>query len=252
MKNWYAIDTETVVNEQKTHTTSGLGEQEIGERQAQFGYNKFDEKKKESLFTAIVHQLRDVSVIVLLIAAGLSFAMALKDNHGFIEPLVIISIVIMNIILAITQERSAEKALEALAVLNSPNCYVIRSGVKQQIDTTDVVPGDIIVLKSGDLVPADARLLETESLEVDESSLTGESEPREKGTGVITTENAPLGDQTNMVFSGCLVVAGHGKAVVIGTGMNTEIGKIAGYLQHTKKQKTPLDNGIYLWHNENR
>jgi len=240
MQDWYSKDAVDVITEQKSNAQKGLTAGEITDRQEQYGFNKFDEKKKESLSVQILRQLRDVSVIVLLVAAGLSFAMALKEGHGFIEPAVIIAIVIMNMILAITQERSAEKALEALSVLNSPNCFVIRDGIKQQIDTTMVVPGDIIVLKSGDLVPADARILETESLEVDEASLTGESEPSEKCAETLEIENAPLGDQTNMVFSGCLVVGGHGKAIVTTTGMNTQIGKIAGYLQHTKKNKTPL------------
>ena len=240
MSDWYQKDAEDAFTEFNTDRQMGLATNEISERQEKYGFNKFDEKKKESLAIQILRQLKDVSVIVLLIAAALSFALALREGHGFIEPIVIISIVIMNMILAIAQEQSAERALEALAVLNSPNCYVIRDGVRQQIDTTLVVPGDIIIMRSGDLIPADARLYETESLAIDESSLTGESEAREKNNETITKDNAPLGDRTNMVFSGCLVVSGHGKAVVTSTGMNTQIGKIAGYLQHTKKNKTPL------------
>ncbi|MCL2879949.1 MAG: HAD-IC family P-type ATPase, partial [Treponema sp.] len=193
MNNWYAMDTEAVLAGQKADARTGLSSHDLAVRRTQFGFNKFDEKKKEGLAAAILRQLRDISVIVLLVAAGLSFAMALRDGHGFIEPIVIISIVIMNVILAISQERSAEKALEALAVLNSPNCFVIREGVKTQIDTVELVPGDIIVIKTGDLVPADARLLEAESLAVDESSLTGESEAREKITDTIDLEHAPLG-----------------------------------------------------------
>jgi calcium-translocating P-type ATPase len=146
----------------------------------------------------------------------------------------------MNVILAVTQERGAEKAVEALSVLNSPSCFVLRDGIKQEIDTTFVVPGDIIILKTGDLVPADARILECESFGVDEASLTGESEPSEKNAETMEMENAPLGDRLNMVFSGCLVVSGHARAVVISTGMNTQIGKIAGYLNSTRKNKTPL------------
>ena len=240
MNNWYNIDKDAVVKEYKTDSRKGLNAQDIVEREALYGLNKFDEKKKESLLVQVLHQVKDVSVIVLLIAAVLSLLLALREGHGFIEPVVIISIVITNMILAITQERGAEKALEALSVLNSPNCFVIRDGIKQQIDTTSVVPGDIVQLKIGDLVPADARLLESESLEIDEASLTGESEPSEKSPDTISQENPPLGDQSNMIFSGCLVVGGHGKAVVTSTGMNTQIGKIAGYLQHTKKIKTPL------------
>jgi len=240
MDNYYNKDTETVLKEFTTDREKGLTADEAGERQSKFGPNKFAEKKKESLVLQILNQIKDVAVIILLIAAGLSFALALREGEGFIEPIVIIAIVIMNIILAITQERGAEKALEALSVLNSPDCFVIRNGVKQEIDTVLVVPGDIIVLKSGDMVPADARILECESFAVDEASLTGESEPSEKITDTLSKENAPLGDRLNMVFSGCLAVNGHAKAVVTATGMNTQIGKIAGYLNHTKKNKTPL------------
>jgi len=240
LDNWYKKETETVLAEQKTGLRNGLTASDVVERQGKFGLNKFDEKKKESLLMQILRQAKDVAVIVLLLAAALSLMLALREGHGFIEPLVIVAIVIMNMILAITQERGAEKALEALSVLNSPDCLVIRDGARQKIDTALVVPGDIVLLKSGDLVPADGRLLEAESLLVDESSLTGESEPAEKDTGTLLADNAPLGDQTNMVFSGCLVVGGHGKAVVTSTGMNTQIGKIADFLQHTAKVKTPL------------
>jgi len=240
MENWYNMDKEAVLKEVDANEKKGLTAGEAEKRKIKFGLNKFAEKKKESLFSQVIRQIKDVAVIILLLAAVLSFVLALRDGHGFIEPIVIISIVIMNVILAVTQERGAERALEALAVLNSPNCFVIRDGSKQEIDTTLVVPGDIIALKTGDLVPADARILDCDSFNVDEASLTGESEPSEKQTGTLTKENAPLGDRINMVFSGCLVVSGHANAVVTSTGMNTQIGKIAGYLNHTKKNKTPL------------
>jgi len=245
MENWYNLDVEAVLKEQKSDAHKGLTSAEVEKRSVEFGLNKFAEKKKESLLSQIFRHIKDVAVIILLIAAALSFVLEIRElteGHSvtFIEPIVILSIVIMNLILAVTQERGAEKALEALAVLNSPSCYVVRDGNKQEIDTTLVVPGDIIVLKTGDLVPADARIINCESFTVDESSLTGESEPSEKNENTLIKENAPLGDRVNMVFSGSLVVSGHATAVVISTGMNTQIGKIAGYLNYTKKNKTPL------------
>jgi len=245
MDNWYNLDKDAVLKEQKSDARNGLTASEVQVRQAKFGFNKFAEKKKEGLFVQIMRHLKDVAVIILLIAAILSFILELRElfaghSVSFIEPIVIISIVIMNVILAVTQERGAEKALDALAVLNSPSCFVIRDGSKQEIDTTLVVPGDIIVLKTGDLVPADARILDCESFAVDEASLTGESEPSEKSPDTLAKENAPLGDRLNMVFSGCLVVSGYATAVVIAIGMDTQIGKIAGYLNYTKKNKTPL------------
>jgi calcium-translocating P-type ATPase len=240
MDSWHNMDVAAVLKEQKTDARMGLSTEEVEKRQAKFGANKFKEKKKESLFSQILRQLKDVAVIILLLASFLSFLLAIKDGHGFVEPLVIISIVIMNVILAVTQERGAERALEALSVLNSPSCIVVRDGIKQEIDTTQVVPGDIIMLKTGDLVPADARIMDCESFTVDEASLTGESEPSEKREEVLDKEDAPVGDRINMVFSGCLVVSGHAGAVVTSTGMNTQIGKIAGYLNTTRKNKTPL------------
>jgi len=239
------MDKEAVLKEQKSNAKNGLSAAEVEKRKTEFGLNKFAEKKNESLVLQIMRHLKDVAVIILLIAAVMSFILELREamaghSVNFIEPIVIISIVIMNVILAVTQERGAEKALDALAVLNSPSCYIIRDGNKQEIDTALVVPGDIIVLKTGDLVPADARLLVCEGFAVDEASLTGESEPSEKQIETLTKENAPLGDRINMVFSGCLVVSGHAEAVVTATGMKTEMGKIAGYLNYTKKNKTPL------------
>ena len=245
MNNWYNLDKDAVLKEMKSDIQNGLTSTEVENRTKESGLNKFAEKKKETLASQIFRQLKDVAVIILLIAAALSFVLEIKElleGHSvtFVEPAVILAIVIMNVILAVTQERGAEKALEALAVLNSPSCYVIRDGSKQEIDTRFVVPGDIIVMKTGDLVPADARILTCESFAVDEASLTGESEPSEKDEKTLTKENAPLGDRINMVFSGCLVVTGYATAVVTSTGMNTEIGKIAGYLNQTKKNKTPL------------
>lgn len=170
--------------------------------------------------------------------------LALRHKESFIEPLVILSIIVMNLILAITQEGKAEKALESLADLNSPSCLVIRDGIRQEIDTVELVPGDIMVIETGSLISADARILESNSLLVDESSLTGESESLEKNGLAIPEGKVPIAEQSNMVFSGCLVTAGNGIAVVTETGMNTQIGKIAGFLENTTKGKTPLQQRL--------
>lgn len=174
----------------------------------------------------------------------MSFMLALRHKESFIEPLVILSIIVMNLILAITQEGKAEKALESLADLNSPSCLVIRDGIRQEIDTVELVPGDIMVIETGSLISADARILESNSLLVDESSLTGESESLEKNGLAIPEGKVPIAEQSNMVFSGCLVTAGNGIAVVTETGMNTQIGKIAGFLENTTKGKTPLQQRL--------
>ncbi|WP_243126790.1 cation-translocating P-type ATPase [Clostridium sp. HBUAS56010] len=244
MENWYEASISKTLKHFNTNEKTGLSDQEAGNRQSTYGKNEFAEQEKSSLVRDVLHQLKDISTIILLLAALLSLCMAIRDGHGFIEPVVIVSIVILNLILAITQERSAEKALEALTSLNSPNCVVLRDGVQKEIDTEELVPGDVIVLQLGSIVPADARLLTSTNLQVDESALTGESEPSEKNADILLQGTVPLGDQLNMVFSGCHVTSGHGVAVVTGTGMNSEMGKIAGYLNNSQKIKTPLQQRL--------
>lgn len=244
MKKWHDMNHSDVLDYLKTDKLKGLIKEDVLKRQEEHGKNEFSKPEKNSLMKEILHQLSDISVIILLLAAILSLSMALRNGEGFIEPIVIFSIILMNIILAITQERSAEKALEALAGLNSPDCIVLRNGIQEKIETSEIVAGDIVILKSGDMVPADARLLESTDLSVDESTLTGESEPSEKDANLILDEKAIIGDQLNMVFSGCLVTAGHGTAVVTSIGMDTQMGKIASYLNNSQKIITPLQKRL--------
>lgn len=192
----------------------------------------------------VLRQFKDVANVILLFAGFLSLALAIREGHGYIEPIVIFAIIAMNFTLSITQERSAEKALEALQKLNAPACLVLRAGRRVEIGTQQVVPGDILSLKTGDFVPADARLLTATNLTVDESSLTGESEPAEKDAASRPEQDAVIGDRTNMVFSGCLVTGGNAAAVVTQTGMRTQMGKIAGYLNNSQKLQTPLQKRL--------
>ncbi len=244
MENWYMAGTAETIENFDTNENTGLTEQEVVNRQGRYGKNEFASQEKTSLVKEILHQLKDISTIILLLAALLSLGMALREGHGFIEPVVIVSIVILNLILAITQEHGAEKALEALSSLNSPNCIVLREGIQKEMDTSELVPGDIILLHLGSIVPADARLISSTNLQVDESALTGESEPSEKDANILLQGSVPLGDQLNMVFSSCHVTSGHGAAVVTATGMQTEMGKIAGYLNNSQKIKTPLQQRL--------
>ena len=218
----------------------GLTSAQAAERLQTVGRNAFEKQKKRSLASRIFAQLKDVSTIILIIAGVLSLTMAIIEGGGYFECIVVFAVIIMNVILAVTQEKSAEDALEALGSLSSPICRVLRDGEVKEIDPEELVPGDIIMLKTGDLVPADARLIAGESLAVDESSLTGESVPAEKDAAAQLSGEVPLGDRVNCVFSGCLVTAGNAKAIVTSTGMDTEIGKIARFLKDTKQQKTPL------------
>ncbi|MEY8356233.1 cation-translocating P-type ATPase [Lachnospiraceae bacterium 54-53] len=244
MGKWYDTGISETLRHFNTNKDTGLSPQEVGKQQSEYGKNEFAKQEKISLGKEILRQLGDISTIILLLAAMLSFGMALRNGEGFIEPVVILSIVALNMVLAITQERSAEKALEALTSLNAPDCVVLREGVLQEIDTALLVPGDIISLQLGNIVPADARLLESTNLQIDESALTGESEPSEKEAELLLQGEVAIGDQRNMVFSGCHVISGHGMAVVTATGMNSQMGKIAGYLNNSQKIRTPLQRRL--------
>ena len=237
---WFKEDANQVIKELKTDREQGLGQSEAGERLARYGANEFEEGKKESLIEKIVHHLKEISTIILLIAACISGYMAITTGHGWPKVIVILSIVIINVVLAISQEGRAEKALDALKSMNAHYTAVIRDGSINHIDASQLVPGDIIELNSGDMISADARLIESSSLQIEESALTGESVPVEKDCDAIINDEAPLGDRINMVYSGCLITNGRGKAVVVETGMNTEMGKIAGLLNNTEKLMTPL------------
>lgn len=236
----HEIESEELLKKLQVDSKQGLSTEEVNKRLEQYGKNIFEKKKKKSLVVKILEQLKDVSAIILIIAGVLSLALSIKEGEGFLEPIVIFAVVIMNLILAITQESSAEKSLESLSALSAPSARVIRNGNAIEIKAEDIVPGDIVMLKTGDLVPADARLLSSTNLAVDESALTGESEPAQKDANVKLNGNIPLGDMLNMVFEGCLVTAGNAVCVVTDTAMNTQMGKIAGFLNQTKEHKTPL------------
>jgi len=247
MADWYKKKPSAVLEEKGVNAETGLAPSEVVSRQEKYGLNKFHDKKKEHLIIQILKHFKDPAIIILVVGAVLATIINFFVDvtiGSIIKPIVIAGIIVLNITLAVVQERGAERALEALAVLNSPRCFVLRNQKREQIDTSDVVPGDIILLKTGDLVPADARIIESVDLLVDEASLTGESEPIEKIADVIEKDVEGLGDQVNMVFSGCLVFGGNAKAVVVDTGMNTQIGKIASYLNTTKKLKTPLQKRL--------
>ena len=239
----YLMSAEEVAEIYEADPIFGLTDEEAARRRGIYGANAFEKQKKTGLLKQILAQLKDVSTIILIIAGILSLTMSIiewEGVHSLIEPLVVFAIIVMNVILAVTQERSAENALEALSSLSSPVCRVVRGGSVREADPAELVPGDLVMLKTGDLVPADARLIRSESLAADESSLTGESVPAEKDASATFSEEAPLGDRANCVYSGCLVTAGNAAAVVTATGMNTEMGKIARFLTDTKNKKTTL------------
>ncbi|RBS47567.1 calcium-translocating P-type ATPase, PMCA-type [Enterococcus faecium] len=220
---------------------TGLSSQEVDERRKKQGLNKFDEAPKESMIKKLFRSLSDFTTIILLVAAVISFYTAFATEHGdLFEGLLIIAIVVINSVLAIVQEGNAEKALEYLQDMNKQTATVIRDGKVTTVESEQLVVGDILVLESGDAISADARLIEASQLRVEESALTGESEAVEKDAAFIAEEDESLGDQLNMVFKGCTVAAGRGKAIVTAIGMATEMGKIADLLNENTMQKTPL------------
>ena len=220
---------------------TGLSSQEVDERRKKQGLNKFDEAPKESIIKKFFRSLSDFTTIILLIAAVISFYTAFATEHGdLFEGLLIIAIVVINSVLAIVQEGNAEKALESLQDMNKQTATVIRDGKVTTVESGQLVVGDILVLESGDAISADARLIEASQLRVEESALTGESEAVEKDAAFVAKEDESLGDQLNMVFKGCTVAAGRGKAIVTAIGMATEMGKIADLLNENTMQKTPL------------
>lgn len=220
---------------------TGLSSQEVDERRKKQGLNKFNEAPKESMIKKFFRSLSDFTTIVLLIAAVISFYTAFATEHGdLFEGLLIVAIVVINSVLAIVQEGNAEKALESLQDMNKQTATVIRDGKVTTVESEKLVVGDILVLESGDAISADARLIETSQFRVEESALTGESEAVEKDAAFVAKEDESLGDQLNMVFKGCTVAAGRGKAIVTAIGMATEMGKIADLLNENTMQKTPL------------
>ena len=216
-------------------STDGLKEDQVEQNREKYGTNKLEEKKKKSIVQIFAEQFKDLLVIILIIAALISVA------TGNIEStIVILAVIILNAILGTVQYVKAEKSLDSLKSLSSPTAKVIRDGQQLEVKAEDVVVGDIIKLEAGDIVPSDGRLIESYSLKINESALTGESEAVEKTAEIIDKEKVALGDQENMVFSSSLVTYGRGLAVVTSVGHNTELGKIADLISNTAERKTPL------------
>lgn len=237
---------ERILSEFQTDASHGLTQAQVAERKEKYGENKLKEKKKKSGVQRFFEQFKDAMIIILLVAAVVSFVIACIEQNPkeFFEPVLILVIVVLNAIMGVVQESKAEKALDALKNMSAPHARVLRDGKEQVVQAVDLVPGDIILLEAGDFVPADARLLKSVSLKSEESALTGESVPSEKDDEAQVKENAPLGDRSNMVFSGCSITYGTARAVVTATGMETEMGKIANLLAGETETQTPLQQRL--------
>lgn len=237
MKEWYQISAEDVMENMDT-TINGLAEEEAAGRLKTYGENVLAEGKKKTLLQVFLGQFADLLVAILIVAAVIS---AFSGNME--STIVILVVIVLNAVLGTVQYKKAEKSLESLKSLSSPNAKVLRLGTKVEIPAKQVVPGDILLLEAGDLVAADGRIIKNYSLQVNESSLTGESTNVDKKEGTFGEECA-LADRTNMVYSGSLVTYGRATVVVTGTGMETEIGKIAGMLNAAQEKKTPLQKSL--------
>lgn len=240
----YLASAEDVLKEQSTSADAGLSTSEAQTRQAKFGPNKLKEEEKTPLWIRFFQQMADPMVIMLIVAAVISAVTGMIQGESeWADVVIIMAVVIINSALGVIQEAKSEEALAALQEMSAAQSKVIRDGKQISLHSSELVPGDIVLLEAGDAVPADCRVLESASMKIEEAALTGESVPVEKHTDPIALDGAddvPLGDRKNMCYMGSTVVYGRGRAVVCGTGMNTEMGKIAGALNDAKEELTPL------------
>ena len=238
MEKLYGKDRKTILREFQT-TEKGLSDNEVRNRKDIFGDNALKEKKRKGILKVFLNQFKDLLVGILIVAGIISI---ITDNVE--STLVIFIVIFLNAILGTVQYFKAEQSLEALKSLTAAKCKVIRDGIKQEILSKDIVPGDILFLEAGDLIAADGRIIENHSLQVNESSLTGESLDVEKNAEVLSDDEIPLSDRKNMVFGGTLVTYGRAIAVVTSTGMNSELGKIANLMENTQAKETPLQKTL--------
>ena len=239
-KNWFNKEVLEVEEILKTNKENGLSKEEVEKRKKEYGLNELEQKKKKTLIQKFLEQFKDFMIIVLIIAAIVSGVVGVAEGEGITDTIIILIVVVLNAIIGVVQENKAEKSLEALQKLSAHASKVIRDGKIDVVQSRDLVPGDIVVLDTGDYIPADLRIIEAVNLKSQESSLTGESVPVEKNIEVIKDEKVGLGDRENMLFSSSLITYGRGKGIVVETGMNTEVGKIAKIINDTDANITPL------------
>ena len=242
--NWFNKDISEVEKELQTDINKGLANEQVKERTEKYGLNELQAAKKKTLLQRFLDQFKDFSIIVLIIAAIVSGAVGIAQGEGITDTIIILIVVIVNAVIGVAQESKAEKSLEALQKLSDHASKVIRNGSMSVIPAKELVPGDIVVLDTGDYIPADLRIIEAVNLKSQESSLTGESVPVEKSVEKLDDKEIGIGDRVNMLFSSSLVTYGRGKGIVVETGMTTEVGKIAGMINSAEKQETPLQQKL--------
>ncbi len=242
--NWFNKGISQVEKELQTNIKEGLTEEQVKANYEKYGMNELKQKKKKSLFVKFLEQFKDFMIIVLIIAAIVSGAVGIAEGEGITDTIIILIVVVLNAIIGVVQESKAEKSLEALQKLSAHASKVVRNGKVTVVQSRELVPGDVVVLDTGDYVPADLRIVESANLKSQEASLTGESVPVDKNTETIDDEKVSLGDRTNMLFSSSLITYGRGKGIVVETGMNTEVGKIAKIISDTEGAETPLQTKL--------
>ena len=242
---WETLRKEEVVRKLETDLRNGLTKEEAKKRQQKYGKNKLKDKPKESLLLKFLKQFNDFMILILIIASIVSAVVSnLQGENDYIDSIIIIAIVVLNAIMGVVQEAKAEKSIEALQEMTPPKAKVIRNGTGYEINAEELVPGDIIVLEAGNYVPADSRIIESFSLKIEESSLTGETEAVLKEAERICKPNVALGDRNNMAFMASIVVNGHGKAIVTEIGMDTKVGKIANMMIENEAPQTPIQKKL--------
>ena len=242
---WETLRKEEVIRELKTDKKEGLNYEEVKIRQLKYGKNKLKDKPKESILTKFIKQFNDFMIIILIIAsivsAGISF---FQHENDYIDSVIIIAIVVLNAIMGVIQEEKAQKAIEALNKMTPPKAKVVRENKISEINAEELVLGDLIILEAGSYVPADCRLIESHNLKIEESTLTGETEPVLKDSDMICKRNISLGDKLNMGFMASIVVNGTGKAIVTNIGMGTNVGKIANMIIENESPETPIQKKL--------
>src|SRR5699024_8385918 len=237
--DWYKQNFDSIFQKLNVDSNQGLSQDEVNKRLKEYGYNQLKEEKKDTLLQKIFYQLSNILVIILIISSVISFFV-----DEVVDSIIIISIVIANAILGVVQEGKAEKSLEALKKMSSPNGRVLRDGEIVEVPADTLVPGDVAMLERGDIVTADIRLINTFNLKIYESSLTGESVPAEKNSNTTFSKDTPLGDRKNMAYTSTIVTYGRGKGIVVETGESAEIGKIATTIQDYEEEATPLQTNL--------
>ena len=244
MKSFYNYSIEEILSQFNVSIEAGLSSEEAGKRITEYGYNLLTSKKKKTFLQMFFAQFKSFMIIILLIAAMISGVVGVMEGEGLLDTYVILGILILNAFVGAFQERKAESSLEALKNLAAPVSKVLRNGSVVEINTKNLVPGDNVILETGAIIPADLRLIEAVNLKIQESAMTGESVPVEKQIEALTEENIALGDRVNMAFSSGMVTYGRGRGVVVSTGMQTEVGRIADMLQQTVDTQTPMSRRL--------